>query len=341
HSFPRLLSFHPKDPYLFSSALGDYTVAVWCTETGIKLNSLDGHQSTVTAIAFSADGKSIATVTNFIHWAIYQIYNVWCAFQSLEACVYLPRGALATYLGKDVTSSESGLLISGGQWGCLRVWNPINGRCELEIRGPLDRRPNALLQVTGDTGKISRESIEYGLHSVVDLQIIYVKQHEGYRTTLADDTGLVPKLVLVRQSNHVEFYDPATGKLFSEFLGDIGQVDQLCIVGKEKSRLVLADASTQLKIFVNPHGMATGNTGSWDCHLVPAGHTDVICDIAVSSCGEWMVSGSKDQSLCVWRVVEHDEMLQVSVKGPNVQVLLVATQLNAHAAHVSAVCFDK
>lgn len=103
--------------------------------------------------------------------------------------------------------------MSGGQWGCLRVWNPTNGRCELEIRGPLDRRPT---QVTGDSGKANRESIEYGLHSIVDLQIFYVKRHGDYPTALADEAGLVPKLVLVRQSNHVEFYNPGTGKLFSE-----------------------------------------------------------------------------------------------------------------------------
>ncbi|VDP29445.1 unnamed protein product [Echinostoma caproni] len=106
--------------------------------------------------------------------------------------------------------------MSGGQWGCLRVWNPISGRCELEIRGPLDRRPSALTQTSGVTGKVNRESIEYGLHSIVDLQVTEVKPHEGYPAVPADDTGLVPKLVLVRQSNHVEFYNPSTGKLISE-----------------------------------------------------------------------------------------------------------------------------
>lgn len=87
--------------------------------------------------------------------------------------------------------------------------------------------------------------------------------------------------------------------------------------------------------------MTTTGIGSWDCHLVPAGHTDVISDISVSSCGEWMVSGSKDQALCVWRIVEHDEKIQRPNKGLTVQVLLVSTQLNAHAAQISAVCFDK
>ncbi|OON16518.1 WD domain, G-beta repeat protein, partial [Opisthorchis viverrini] len=265
--------------------------------------------------------------------------KVW---QSLEACVFLPTGALINHLGESVRSEQ--LLLTGGQWGCLRVWHPTTGRCLLEVKGPLDRAP-----VTADGTVLTskdRESIDYGLHSIVDLQLAHVLPTPDSSTSSGSPTDLLPKLILVRQSNHVEFYDPMIAKLTAEFLGDIGQVDQLCIVGKSHNHLLLADASPHLKLFVNPCGLSAcskemdkGGKGSWSCHLVPGGHEDVITDLTVSTCGQWIVSGSKDQSLCLWQVVDRD--LTLPGKGPLTKVVLVNRLLNAHSAHISAVCFNK
>ncbi|TGZ58634.1 hypothetical protein CRM22_009528 [Opisthorchis felineus] len=347
NSMPTLLRFHPDRPYLFSSALGDYNVVVWNTETGAKLGSLDGHQSQVTGLCFNDDGNSIVTCGRdkvIMLWSCpeFQRRNIIPAFESLEACAFLPTGALINHLGESVLSEQ--LLLTGGQWGCLRVWHPTNGRCLLEVKGPLDRAP-----VTADGTVLTskdRESIDYGLHSIVDLQLAHLFPTPDSSTSSVSPTDLLPKLILVRQSNHVEFYDPMRAKLTAEFLGDIGQVDQLCVVGKSHNRLLLADASPHLKLFVNPCGLSAcskemdeGGKGSWSCHLVPGGHEDVITDLTVSTCGQWIASGSKDQSLCLWQVVDRD--LTLPGKGPLAKVVLVKRLLNAHSAHISAVCFNK
>ncbi|KAF7257848.1 hypothetical protein EG68_05162 [Paragonimus skrjabini miyazakii] len=335
NSMATLLSFHPDQPYFFSSALGDYNVLVWNAETGAKMGSLEGHQSTVTGISFNCSGSSIATCGRdkvIIIWSCpeFERINLIPAFESMEACIFLPTGSLVNHLGDSVLSDE--LLITGGQWGCLRVWHPISGRCLLEIKGPLDRSPLPHADV-----QVNRESIVYGLHSILDLQVVWVCTGSSHES----GSQSIPKLVLVRQSNHVEFYDPVIGKLSKEFLGDIGQVDQLGIVGKSHNRLVLADASHHLKLFTNPCGLANSEqSGSWNCHLVPGGHTDVITDLTVSSCGEWIASGSKDQSICLWHVVERDFASQTN-KGPDVQVVLGLRLSPAHGAHISALCFNK
>ncbi|KAA3670185.1 uncharacterized protein DEA37_0001098, partial [Paragonimus westermani] len=206
----RLLSFHPDQPYFFSSALGDYNVVVWNAETGAKMGSLEGHQSTVTGISFNCSGNSIATCGRdkvIIVWSCpeFQRINLIPAFESMEACVFLPTGSLVNHLGDSVLSDE--LLITGGQWGCLRVWHPISGRCLLEIKGPLDRSPIPHTDV-----QVNRESIDYGLHSILDLQVVWVCTKSSHES----GGQPIPKLVLVRQSNHVEFYDPLVGKLFKE-----------------------------------------------------------------------------------------------------------------------------
>ena len=121
-------------------------------------------------------------------------------------------------------------------------------------------------------------------------------------------------------------------------------MDQLCIAGRSHNFLVLADASPHLKIFLNPYGLSeirddTKVKCSWKCHLIPGGHSDVITDLCVSNCGEWLVSGSKDQSICLWRIVEDAEPKKAKISPVN--VTLFACLNNAHTAHISAVRFDQ
>ncbi|CAH8819585.1 unnamed protein product, partial [Schistosoma curassoni] len=56
-----LLKFHPTLPYLFSSSVGDHFVAVWDTETGKHVSSLEGHQSIVTSLDFNAGKNELVT----------------------------------------------------------------------------------------------------------------------------------------------------------------------------------------------------------------------------------------------------------------------------------------
>nr|CAH8858144.1 unnamed protein product [Trichobilharzia regenti] len=344
-----LLKFHPSLPYLFSSSIGDHFVAVWNTETGKHTSSLEGHQSNVTSLDFNEVKNEVVTCGRdkvIIVWSTtnFTKQKVIPAFESLEACVFLPIGALENHLGPNFTKSRTSLLLTGGQWGCLRVWDTDDaGRCVLEIKGPLDRTP----QSDSTHAPLERHQIDYGLHSISDLSIFKAKNTEEGESS--ERTDLLQRLLLVRQSNHVEFYNPMVAKLTAEFLGDIGQVDQLCIAGRNHNYLILADASPHMKIFMNPHGLNSSNNkkgGSWKCHLIPGGHSDVIMDITVSECGEWIASGSKDLSICLWRLKEPDNLSSSasstqSAKVFNVKVDLITRIEKAHTAHITSVCFDK
>ncbi|VEL35660.1 unnamed protein product [Protopolystoma xenopodis] len=242
-------------------------------------------------------------------------------------------------------------MISGGQFGRLRVWDSKSQRCIVEIRGPLDRC------VSSDALGVSVNELhtpDYGLHSIMQLHI---------DSTFSCKDDKVGQLILVRQSNHVEFYNLWDMKLDSErlrnmhifvfstvltpkFLGDIGQVQQLCVAGRSHSRLVLADSSDRLKIFLRPPGLTKSANAGWACHLVPDGHSAPILDLAVSTCGEWLATGARDNAICLWRIVETTDEAAIDEKPSDVcrdtvKVILIAHQLSAHAAHVTAVCFDR
>lgn len=105
-------------------------------------------------------------------------------------------------------------------------------------------------------------------------------------------------------------------------------------MGAAKNRLILTDVSPNLKLFANPPG-PTSSDGSWSCQLVQSPHTGVIGDMAVSSCGSWLLTGGHDQALCLWQLVEPEEM------GKRPRLLSKAYTQEAHNAHISAVCFAR
>ncbi|VDL90085.1 unnamed protein product [Schistocephalus solidus] len=315
-----LLRFHNSKNLLFSSALGEVELVVWDSENGNQVATLVGHQGAVSEIAFSETGSEFVTCGHdkvFIQWSseTFEKVRVFPVLESLTSISYLPKGSLVNHLGSSV--HDKTFIVTGGQWGVLRVWDTERAVCALEVRGP---------SLFSDADSLNR--LGFGLHSVSTIQ----------RFTVPCLPGSSDVLMVVRQSSHVEFYNTATLKVFNQFIGEIGPVTQLCLMGRAKSHLVLADASSNLKFFPSPpHCPATfPSAASWTCRLVQGPHTNVISDLAVSSCGRWLVSGGHDQSLCVWYLEETDKEGSISAR-----LVPLFFGKEFHDAHVSAVCFSR
>ncbi|VDN10801.1 unnamed protein product [Dibothriocephalus latus] len=305
---------------LFSSALGEVDLIVWDTENGNKVATLVGHQGAVSDIAFPETGSEFVTCGHdkvFIQWSseTFEKVKVFPVLESLTSISYLPKGSLANHLGNS--AHEKNFIVTGGQWGVLRVWDTQRGVCTLEVRGP---------SLFSDADSLNR--LGFGLHSVSTIQRFTVP-------CLPNNSDV---LMVVRQSSHVEFYNAATLKVFNQFIGEIGPVTQLCLMGKARNHLVLADASSNLKFFPSPPhcSAASPSAASWTCRLVQGPHTNVISDLAVSSCGRWLVSGGHDQSLCVWHLEETDKEGSMSAR-----LVPLFFGKEFHDAHVSAVCFSR
>ncbi|VDM23287.1 unnamed protein product, partial [Hydatigera taeniaeformis] len=312
-----LLRFHPVEPFLFSCSLGEVDVIAWNTETGAKVATLKGHQGNVTDVAFASSNDQFATCGHdkvVIVWSTKTMKRIKTipAFESLQAIVYLPSGSLRNHISSEADGNKS-YLLTAGQWGIIRVWCTETSRCVLEVRGPTSH--------SSDSAAVN--NLDFGLHSVSHLSLFYV-------SAFPDSPHI---LVLSRRSSHVEFYNAETMKLFYEFIGEIGSVDQLCLMGASKNRLVLTDVSPNLKLFSNPPS-PTSN-GSWSCQLVQSPHTGVIGDMAVSSCGSWLLTGGHDQALCLWQLDEPKEA------GGRLRLSSKACTREAHDAHISAVSFAR
>ncbi|VUZ55738.1 unnamed protein product [Hymenolepis diminuta] len=315
-----LLRFHPTKPMLISAALGELDFTVWNTETGKFVSKLEGHQGKITDIAFLPSGKQFATCGYdkvIIIWSSETLRRIKTipTFECLQSLAYLPPGALQNHVPATSNKPKS-LLVSGGQWGMARVWDTEASRCVLEVRGPTNFSSDAA----------ALKCLDFGLHSIESLSVFPVS---------APICSTI--LALTRASSHVELFNADTFKLFYEFIGEIGSVDQLCLMGAAKNRLVLADVSVNLKLFSNPPGPnTTGDDASWSCQLVQSPHTGVIGDMAVSNCGLLLLTGGHDQGLGLWRLEESEDG-----SGGRPKLSCKVFIPNAHDAHISAVCFAR
>lgn len=106
-------------------------------------------------------------------------------------------------------------------------------------------------------------------------------------------------------------------------------------MGASGNRLVLADVSANLKLFARPPGPNSSVDNSWSCQLVQSPHTGVVGDMAASTCGQWLLTGGHDQTLCLWRLVESED---ATVRP---KLLPKSYVTSCHEAHISAVCFTR
>lgn len=109
--------------------------------------------------------------------------------------VFIPQGSLKNHLSSDSVDSTS-YLITGGQWGIVRVWDVQASRCVLELRGPTNHSSESA----------AKNHLDFGLHSVSHISL--------FHTPSLPECDYV--LVLSRRSSHVELYNAVTLKLFHE-----------------------------------------------------------------------------------------------------------------------------
>ncbi len=169
------VAFAP-DGRTLATGMGDGSVVLWDPATGQKRSSLQGHDSGVTAVAYSPDGTRLATSGG--QDGTVKVWDVAAgkALVSLKVptgpvvssvnLAFSPDGAtLAAGYGDaavrlwDVArgegtaalqghaypvvgvafSADGKLLASGGSDGTVRLWNPATGRPLKTVQGPLRR----------------------------------------------------------------------------------------------------------------------------------------------------------------------------------------------------------
>ena len=119
---------------------------VWDATSGQEMLTLKGHTGAVLSVAFSADGKRLAS-------ASYDGVRVWDVVSGQEMLILKGHNNLVTSVA---FSADGGLLVSAGYDGTVKVWDARPWTTELRA----EREALSLIHWLRDQGKPQSEWLD-------------------------------------------------------------------------------------------------------------------------------------------------------------------------------------
>jgi WD40 repeat protein/serine/threonine protein kinase len=159
------LGFSPRGELVVGS--WDRTASVWNLETYAQVRLIDGHDSAVTSIAFSHDGKWVAVAENLeIHL---RNAETWERSHS----ILMPQGAL--FAAVTFSPDDQTLLVTTAD-GVVRVWHTSSGQLLAVVDVvPEGKLFSSALSPGGDelvTGGLSGSVVVWSLKDVFDFRVL-------------------------------------------------------------------------------------------------------------------------------------------------------------------------
>ena len=260
----------------------------------LDLLTLKGHPSGVTSVAFSADGKRLASAS----WD--RTVKVWDATSSQE-----------TLTLKGHASGGNGVAFSGdGKWlasarqdGTVKVCDATSGKETLTLKG--HTREVMSVAFSADGKRLASASWDRTVKvwdATSGQETLMLNGHTGPVFSVAFSVD-GKRLASASEDGTVKVWDATSGQATLTLNGHTGAVYSVAFSADGK-RLASASADKTAKVWDTTSGQAT---------LTLNGHLNQVLGVAFSADGKRLVSASWDRTLKVWDTTSGQETL--TLKG--------------------------
>jgi eukaryotic-like serine/threonine-protein kinase len=290
------------DGALVALAHWDGPVSLWSSETGEQVQSLSRHTGKPSPVAFSADGRWIASMVG--DGAV------------LAASVAGERRLLQGHTGliAAIAFSPDGTLIaSAGDDGEVRLSRLDGGEDRV-----LGHHPGQVvaLEFAADGGHLATRALTRipGLEARLDARIWDVTTREQ-RTLRCHGTSVRVvafspdgRRLATGSQEHVCLWDPRTGE--AQWIEGSDRGGYMLAFAPDGTRLASADSGGRLRLW--DLGGCTSITGCRPPSRVLPGHLGEVWMTAFSPDGHWLAAASEDATVRLWDVMTGDARVLAS-----------------------------
>jgi WD40 repeat protein len=340
--FVRDVDFNPEGT-AFISADRSSMLVEWSLENGNIVQQFFDHTASVSSVAYTTDGKLMATASDDQEIVIYSAGDIVQRLQGHE-----------TYVNTIAFSPNNQTLASADENGVIRLWDVETGQPLRDFEGheqavrSLSFTPDGQFLLSGAGVFVDGEMWLWNVETGEIVQTFEGFDGAVWGIDISPDGQMAAS---ASEDNTVRLWSLKDGELIREFTGHTNAVRSvafngdgtLLLSGSFDQHLILWDVETgnSIRTFtghtdvvrsVSIHGEYALSASDddtvmlWNIFTAEAlhvyrKHTDSVNTVAFSADGKTFTSGSKDSSVIVWRVDSLPQLIEWTVENRYIPIL--------------------